>query len=163
VDAGFVNGGTIITDFMSGDDLIQSIAIQSDGKIVIGGTAQIGDSFESSDFALARYDSGACVTAPCPNLQGYWKNNPDAWPVDSLTLGSQSYTIAELLIVLNTPTNSDASLILAKQLIAAKLNVANGSDAAPASNAIASGDSLLAGLTASSRTRLNRHLQRDRR
>ena len=33
----------------------------------------------------------------CPLTQGYWKNHSNAWPVNSLTLGSQTYTKAELL------------------------------------------------------------------
>jgi hypothetical protein len=41
----------------------------------------------------------------------------------------------------------DASLILAKQLIAAKLNIANGSDPAPISSTIAHADSLLSGFS----------------
>jgi hypothetical protein len=84
----------------------------------------------------------------CPQPQGYWKNNPGAWPVNSLTLGSQSYTKTELLNIFNAPAgtgkNADASLILAYQLIAAKLNVANGSDPAPISRSIADADNLLA-------------------
>ena len=83
----------------------------------------------------------------CPQPQGYWKNNPDAWPVNSLTLGSQSYTKSELLNILKTPIGkgpkADASLILADQLIAAKLNIANGSDPAPISSTITHADSLL--------------------
>ena len=58
-------------------------------------------------------------------------------------LGSQTYTQAELLTILNTPSTGDASLILAKQLIAAKLNIANGSDPAPISSTIAHAESLL--------------------
>jgi len=45
-------------------------------------------------------------TSVCPQPLGYWKNNPDAWPVNSLTLGSQSYLKTELLIILNTPIGS---------------------------------------------------------
>jgi uncharacterized delta-60 repeat protein len=145
VDAGFGNGGVVNTDFFGGDDFIRCVDIQSDGKIVISGTALTGSSFDSAEFALARYESEPCLTAPCPNPQGYWKNNPAAWPVNSLTLGTQSYTQTELLAILDIPTNGDASLILAKQLITAKLNVANGSDPVPASNAISSGDSLFTG------------------
>jgi hypothetical protein len=100
----------------------------------------------NSDFALARYDSGGClVSLPCPKSQGHWKNNPSIWPVNSLTLGSQSYTKAELLAILNTSSQTDASLILARQLIAAKLNLAGGSDPAPVSSTIAHADSLLNG------------------
>jgi hypothetical protein len=79
----------------------------------------------------------------CPLTQGYWKNHPNAWPVNSLMLGSQTYTKAELLDILNTPSGGDASLILAKQLIATKLNIAAGSDPTPVSNTITHADSLL--------------------
>jgi len=58
-------------------------------------------------------------------------------------LGSQTYTQAELLTILNTPSTGDASLILAKQLIAAKLNIAAGADPTPISSTITDADSLL--------------------
>ncbi len=85
----------------------------------------------------------------CPHSQGYWKNHPDLWPVDSLTLGGQNYTKQELLQILRTPVGSgrggggDASLKLAYQLIAAKLNISNGSDPAPVSGVITNADNLL--------------------
>ena len=60
-----------------------------------------------------------------------------------LTLGSQIYTKAELLAILNTPSGGDASIILAKQLIAAKLNIAAGSDPTPIASTIIHADSLL--------------------
>ena len=79
---------------------------------------------------------------------GYWKNNPSVWPVDVLALGAESYTKQELISILNTPTgrrrSSDASLILAKQLIAAKLNLASGSDPALIDGTIQQADELLA-------------------
>jgi len=81
----------------------------------------------------------------CPLSAGFWKNHPALWPSVSLTLGSQSYTEAELMKLLNTPTGSpaDASLILADQLIAAKLNVVNGADPTPISGTLADADGLL--------------------
>src|SRR5262249_7873988 len=79
----------------------------------------------------------------CPQGQGFWKNHPDAWSVTSLTLGRQTYTQAQLLTILTTPVRGDASLILADQLIAAKLNIANGSDPTPISATITDADSLL--------------------
>lgn len=89
------------------------------------------------------------IAPACPVGQGFWKNNPNAWPVSSLTLGSQTYAETELLTILKTPvgsgTKADASLILADQLIAAKLNVANGADAASPSSAIPDADAVLSG------------------
>jgi hypothetical protein len=79
----------------------------------------------------------------CPQGQGFWKNHPGLWPVTSLTLGSQTYTQDELLALFDTPPRGDASVILAHQLIAAKLNIANGSTPAPISTTITDADNLL--------------------
>jgi Bacterial Ig domain/Secretion system C-terminal sorting domain len=90
----------------------------------------------------------------CPKLKGYWKNNPNAWPASAtpMLLGTQSYTKNQLLVILNTPVGTgpkaDASLILAQQLIAAKLNVANGTQApASVTGYISSADALIGGNT----------------
>mgnify|MGYP001588638825 CR=1 FL=1 len=103
----------------------------------------------------------AAIEPTCPLTQGFWKNHPEDWPVTSLTLGTVSYTQAQLLAILSTPSGSkgsaDASLILAKQLIAAKLNIANGSPAPPpvpatiaAADAAINGSSIPMGVTPSS-------------
>jgi len=76
---------------------------------------------------------------------GFWKNHPELWPVSSLTLGSQAYAQAELLTLLTSPVAGDASVLLARQLIAAKLNIANGSDPTPIAGTIADADGLLSG------------------
>jgi hypothetical protein len=62
-------------------------------------------------------------------------------------LGSQTYTPVAILILLNTPPAGDASLILAHQLIAAKLDVTKGLDATVVAGVITQGDAVLAGLT----------------
>lgn len=86
-------------------------------------------------------------SARCPKLQGYWKNNPTQWPVSSLTLGGTSYTENQLLTILGNPGGSDASVILGVQLIAAKLDVANGSDPTAIRTAANTADTLLTGLS----------------
>ncbi|HZN37202.1 MAG TPA: hypothetical protein VFD82_00275 [Planctomycetota bacterium] len=60
-----------------------------------------------------------------PFSQGYWKKHPDDWPLQTMTLGCQTYTKAQCLVLMQTPIGGDASLTLARQLIGAKLNVAN--------------------------------------
>jgi uncharacterized delta-60 repeat protein len=145
LDATFGTGGKVTTDFQFTDEA-QGVAIQSDCKIVVAGYSWDVESGDS-DFALARYDGAGCLIggAACPRSHGHWKNDTNPWPVNSLTLGSQSYTQAELLALLGASTQTDASLILARQLIAAKLNVANGSDPAPVAVTIAHADSILSG------------------
>lgn len=68
----------------------------------------------------AREDPG------CTLGKGSWKNDPDAWPVHELRLGSEVYTRGELLAVLGVGAKGDSTVILGQQAIAAKLNVAAG-------------------------------------
>lgn len=83
---------------------------------------------------------------PCPHSQGFWKNYPEAWPVADLVLGNETYGRDDAIALLRTPTRGDASLILSKQLIAAKVNVANGSDDAPIAAELSEADALLGSL-----------------
>ena len=87
------------------------------------------------------------ISSKCPLGQGYWKNHPADWPVNNLTLGTRTYTETQLLTVLTTAigrgNQADASLILVHQLVAAKLNIANGSNPSPVQEVIAAADSLI--------------------
>ena len=82
----------------------------------------------------------------CTFTIGYWKTHPGAWPAASLTLGTVNYTAAELLSILNEPSGGNGLIILAHQLIAAKLNIINGANPAAAAAAIASADAQIGGL-----------------
>lgn len=68
-----------------------------------------------------------CGTCPLP--QGDWKSNPSDWPESALPMklgNTNTYIQSKLLSLMNAPVKGDASLVLAVQLIAAKLNFANG-------------------------------------
>lgn len=86
-----------------------------------------------------------CILEKCPRTQGFWKNHPSAWPVTSLVLGGTLYTQTQLLAILSAASAGDASLILAKQLIAAKLDISSGANPAQVSTTIATADALLTG------------------
>lgn len=69
-------------------------------------------------------------TGFCPLSQGFWKNHSSEWSPSALPmmLGTlNTYDQSELLSLFNAAPRGDASIILAHQLMAAKLNVANGS------------------------------------
>ncbi|HZS34690.1 MAG TPA: hypothetical protein VFC42_15110 [Methylomirabilota bacterium] len=104
-----------------------------------------------------------CATAACSGLeegctftQGYWKthgpegcatgNNVNQWPVTSLTLGTVVYTDLQLCSILNKPASGNGLITLAHQLIAAKLNIANGADGSAIATAIANADTLIGAL-----------------
>ncbi|HET6347502.1 MAG TPA: hypothetical protein VFH88_00310 [Candidatus Krumholzibacteria bacterium] len=82
----------------------------------------------------------------CTYTQGYWKNHPNAWPVSSLMLGSVLYSKTDLLSILNTSVEGNGLVSLAHQLIAAKLNIAQGADPTAVSAAIAAADALIGSL-----------------
>jgi probable HAF family extracellular repeat protein len=132
---GFVySGGTFTTIDPPGSFYTEPRAINAAGQIV----GYFHDATGTHGFLATPTQANRC-----PLGQSFWKNHPDAWPVTSLTLGSQTYTQAQLLTLLATPVRGDASLILADQLIAAKLNIANGSNPAPISSTITDADNLL--------------------
>jgi hypothetical protein len=79
----------------------------------------------------------------CPLGKGYWKNHPDEWPEESLEIGGLVYGADEVASLLRMPARGDASVILARQLITAKLNIAAGSDPRPIEETIAAADAAL--------------------
>lgn len=101
-------------------------------------TASKVDSALPAGFRLVGTDSvghavviDAIVDCPhppqgCTRTQGYWKNKPDTWAVNSLLLGNVSYTKAELLSIFNRSVKGNGLVSLSHQLIAAKLNKAAG-------------------------------------
>jgi hypothetical protein len=75
-------------------------------------------------------DCGLGSPPTCPQTKSWWKHECE-WPVSSLVLGCQTYTEEELRSLLRRSPGrrrTDASIVLAHQLIAAKLNVANNSN-----------------------------------
>jgi hypothetical protein len=129
-----------------------------------GDSARSGDIYGILSITPSRvsvYDNGApdyeqregaglvncTVPVGCAYTQGYWKNHPDVWPVDSLTLGTVSYAEAQLLAILNQPVKGNGLVSLAHQLIAAKLNADGGNSVPPeVVTAIHDADALIGGL-----------------
>lgn len=74
----------------------------------------------------------SCAGTACPATFGFWKNStmhpfPTSVQTNGLTIGGVTYTATELLAILKTPSDQgNAVNILAKQLIAALLNLAAG-------------------------------------
>jgi hypothetical protein len=104
-----------------------------------------------------------CGDPGCTYTQGFWKthgpegcasgNNTNHWfdaanniPVTSVTLGTVAYTDLQLCSILNTPAAGNGLLSLAHQLIAAKLNIANGSSPVSIQSSIVAADALIGSL-----------------
>jgi uncharacterized delta-60 repeat protein len=63
LDAGFGDGGKVVTAFGPATDRIHAIVIQADGRIVVAGDSDSGTAASGLDFALARYDADGTLDA----------------------------------------------------------------------------------------------------
>ena len=139
------------------DELFDSFGVQSEcsGEPLLCDTAYVfrsrvneTDSCDSSPWG----NTISCATLPCnpgqncTYTQGYWKNHSDVWPLQSLTLGAVSYNQSQLLQILNRPAQGNGLLILAHQLIAAKLSIANGADPTAVQQDVINADNMVGGL-----------------
>lgn len=99
----------------------------------------------NSDFVVISFTVVACPTG-CTLTQGYWKNHEEDWPVSTLTLGTVSYSQPQLLAIFDSPVAGNGLISLAHQLIAAKLNIANGASGSAIASSIAAADALIGSL-----------------
>jgi hypothetical protein len=138
-------GGTISGKWDAAEGNNTTLAAQLAN--ILGGRAYIN--FHTRQFPGGEARGAIGPARRCPLSQGFWKNHPNEWPVVSLTLGGQTYSREELLFILHRPVGgrggADASLILAHQLIAAKLSIASGSDPTSVVSVITHADGVLAG------------------
>jgi hypothetical protein len=89
----------------------------------------------------------------CTYTQGYWKNhgphptgnNSNVWPVPGLNLGNPPtfYVQLQLQAIFETPVGGNGLISLSHQLIAAKLNIANGANPAALGTAVTDADNLI--------------------
>lgn len=74
---------------------------------------------------------------------GYWKNHPDAWPVDEITVGGVTYTQDEAIALLDAPGKGDKTYDLFRALVPAILNVLSGNDSSCIADTIVAADAWL--------------------
>jgi hypothetical protein len=136
-------GGTDLADFdvtaTSGSLKALFDATNTNAAIVVSFEGSgFGGSFASSWSAdRAKGDVGPQPPVPSqpPHTIGYWKNHPEAWPVTSMVICGNSLTQSELISILAAPPRGDVTIIMAKQLIAARLNIAVGNSCPLTTNA----------------------------
>ena len=80
---------------------------------------------------------------PGTGTPGYWKNHPDAWPVDSITVGGKTYTEAQAISWLGK-VGKDKTTTMFSSLVPAMLNVMIGNDGSCVNGAIADGNAWMA-------------------
>ena len=84
------------------------------------------------------------VCPPGVGTPGYWKNHPEAWPVEEITVGGVTYSKEEAIAFLKTPEKGDKTFTMFRALVAAKLNVAIGNPSGCISETITAADEWMA-------------------
>jgi hypothetical protein len=83
---------------------------------------------KESSFTVNELESSPNCEPVCVRTPGYWKNHPEAWPVDEITIGGVPYTKDGAIAEMNKPVRNDKSLTMFKAFVAAYLNWKNGAD-----------------------------------
>src|SRR5690242_11758346 len=106
----------------------------------------VGDAATGASLYTATLSARTSGSAEC--TQGFWKNHPGLWPpgCTPMVLGTVSYTQAQLLAIFDEPAAGNGLISLAHQLIAARLNLCNGSSPAPIASTLSAADALIGGL-----------------
>jgi uncharacterized delta-60 repeat protein len=61
LDAAFGHGGQVTTYFNRSTDIANTVAVQSDNKLVVAGTTYTNNDFSGEDFAIARYKANGTL------------------------------------------------------------------------------------------------------
>ncbi|HKX62523.1 MAG TPA: SdrD B-like domain-containing protein, partial [Verrucomicrobiae bacterium] len=99
-----------------------------------------GEIFLGADFCF----TPAPPEGPGTGTPGYWKNHPEAWPVDSIVIGGITYSKAEAIAWMKKPEKGDKTLTVFRHLVSAKLNVLIGNESSCISADIATADAWMA-------------------
>jgi hypothetical protein len=116
--------------------------IVSGQGVVVRGYTEGSGTVGASD-RTASFNCGTPPPPPCVKSEGTWKAHSSTWPVSSMMLGTVSYTKAQIISILNKPAGTNGLISLAHELIATKLNIANGANPALIQTYVNNADALI--------------------
>jgi hypothetical protein len=116
----------------AGDDTIDSDGIPDGLGFSVTTVTVVGDNNHDTDFGFFTTP----VLQPGTGTPGYWKNHPEAWPQDTITVGGVTYTKAQAISLLGK-VGKDKTTTMFSSLVPAILNVKVGNDGSCVSGTIA--------------------------
>lgn len=123
--------------------VISATATQAGGNTALDSNPNPSLATLGSSTTDLTHDFGFKGGNACNGTQGYWKNHATgkkaAWPVTGVNLGTQYYTMSQMLSLWNMSVTGNATINLAHQLMAAKLNLYNGGRLGTMTPAVAGG------------------------
>jgi len=132
-----------IGDFLDETGVSASPSGELDGDTQYVFTAYANGTSHVRPSDPAQAETRATGLPTCAFTRQNWANHPQNWPVSGLILGNRSYSQSQALSILDHPRTQNGLVVLARQLIAAKLNVANGADPAPVQTELSQADFLI--------------------
>jgi len=138
-------GGRFHWDQSVVESLVEEAINAVDNGEVIGTDVMVWIGFPN--VASGSLQPLATVTIGSPpgaGTPGYWKNHPEAWPVDGIDVGGIWYDKASAIEMMNRPVKGNKAVSLEFHLIAAKLNVLVGNPASCILDTIIAADAWLA-------------------
>lgn len=129
--------GTQASPSNVGDDALDSDGVPDGTGFSVASSP--GDSATRTDFGF--YTTP--VAQPGTGTPGYWKNHPDAWPVDTITVGGITYT-KEQAIGWLSKVGKDKTTTMFSSLVPAMLNIMIGNDGSCVNATIAAANSWMA-------------------
>jgi len=130
----------------AGGSFAQYFADGAKVTISVGVTFPLQTLYTVNGFTPVEFQNGTVIPANhCGGYtHNYWKNNPGQWQQGKgLTLGSKHYSDNDVQGLLQTSEQNDASVYLVHRLIAALLNVGNGTKGDPVQAIIDDANNLL--------------------
>lgn len=122
-------------------------AVDSDGipdglgnSVVTFTVGELDDEILTLDFGFWE----AAVSQPGTGTPGYWKNHPDAWPVETIVVGGVTYTKDQAIAILDSNGAKDKTYTMFSSLVPAMLNVAIGNDSSCVASTIAEAQAWMA-------------------
>jgi hypothetical protein len=88
------------------------------------------------------WDAGVYCPAKNPGTgtPGYWKNHPEAWPVETIVIGGIPYPKDSAIELFMASVRGDKTITMFRALVSAKLNVLIGNDSSCIANTITAAD-----------------------
>jgi SdrD B-like protein len=120
------------------DDSIDSDGVADTSAGTSVATHVTGDGF-ATDFGFHT----VVTSQPGTGTPGYWKNHPDAWPTQTVTVGGVTYTKDQAIAWLGK-VGKDKTTTMFSSLVPAMLNVMIGNLGTCVSGAIADGNAWMA-------------------
>jgi hypothetical protein len=124
---------------VGGDDTADSDGVSDGLGFSVATVTVTGGNNPDTDFGFFTTP----VSSPGTGTPGYWKNHPEAWPVNSITVGGVSYTKAAAIAWLGK-VGKDKTTTMFSSLVPAKLNLLIGNDGSCVASTIVAADAWMA-------------------